>query len=132
MSRRLVSCVRPDRISSPMISTAAVTLSFSLLAIGPALAYIHGILPDWTTALDGLPATADARHPGAALQALLRRRGLGRRDGDHRPLPEPRRHAGAEYAGPAGLDLAFRRSQAQARPHAGAGGGRRRLRRNQH
>ena len=34
--------------------------------------------------------------PGRPLQALLRRRGAGRRAGGHRPLPQPRRDAGAE------------------------------------
>src|SRR6185437_12652318 len=43
MSRRLVSWVRPDRISSPMISTAAVTRACSPLAIGPSLAYIDAV-----------------------------------------------------------------------------------------
>src|SRR5512140_1510776 len=50
MSRRLVSWVRPDRISSPMISTAAVTRPSVLLAIRPRLAYIRcfqfpGLMP---------------------------------------------------------------------------------------
>src|SRR4051794_28857180 len=45
MSRRLVSWVRPERISSPMISTAAVTRSAAPLAMPSALACQEPPLP---------------------------------------------------------------------------------------
>src|SRR3989344_9295296 len=113
MSRRFVSWVRPERISSPMISTAQVTRLSSPLAIRPTLAYIS-LLPHRTKALHGLPATARPRNPRPPLQALLRRCGPAGRDGSDRPLPEPRRNAGPEHPGPARLAVEIRRPQAQA------------------
>src|ERR1700761_2808717 len=55
MSRRLVSCVRPDRISSPMINTAAVTRSsLPESAIAPRLSCFPVFHPAFLGMLEAL------------------------------------------------------------------------------
>src|SRR3712207_4819740 len=127
-----LSLVRPDRISSPMMSSAAVTEASGMRRIllrafsawdadaQASLRLKNVPIPCYGTPLsldltDALLRTSHRRPPGGALQALPCGRGpCDRRAGDG-PLRQSRRHDGPEGTRQPGAPFPIRQPEAQAR-----------------